>query len=463
MKKRVAIYFLTLISSVFLMNTLLFAMPKSGSLMECLIQQSEENQVSIEQLEYVTCNNLNSLEGIEKLKKVKYLEIAESQLSEIPSTFTTLKTLRTLNLTNNQFREIPRAVFSLKNLEELIITNNKIEYVASDIATLKNLRMLNLSGNKITDLGDGVSELVELEYLSLSTNRLISLPNLERLTKLRSLDINNNQIGLLPDFTKNPLEYFNANSNMLEENVIQAKDREFAIEQSFSLKTVSRGTIIEVDEKWSTFSDDLFQLVVFSNGVKPYGFSNYQLFNVKNELGDAVQFSDFFDINTKNVLKNGSLIAQIGITASESKTVFYSKDTIKIILQTTTKNIDTPDKSGKIDEITDGNDEEDSVLDSADINGGGENSGQQGNVMIIPPIKEKMMPEFDWYNFFMKAQEDSSTSWWTYFIGRFFLLRMTLAVLALLPIVFFVVIIVRANKIYQKTVETIYRRSEERE
>ena len=467
MKKIVGLFFIIFMSSVLAMGTLFFAMPETETLAGCLAQQSEEYQVPIERLEYVTCHNVRDLEGIERLKDVIYLDVSGNNLVEVPATISSLKKLRTVNLANNRFREVPTALFSLKNLEEVILSNNQIEYVSPDIAKLQQLRRLDVSGNKIIELGSGVPKLQHLQHLSVSTNRITNLPELRSLIQLSSLDVSNNQLGELPDLTAVPLEYFAANGNILCNAEVETKNQRFSIEQSYYLKTVQTGMLVEVNESWPTFSDDLYQMVVFSNGVKPYGFVDYRLANFKNEDGQSVQFSDYFDVNTKNVLQTGVLTGNIGMLSPVAETTIFAKDTVKIDLRTRAG--DDGDKNGQVvggagdgtgDTGFGGNTEQTGDLG----NDGGSTVGQSLEMpvgaTITPAIEEQVVQGFDWYHFFMKNQENQGGDWWTYFIDRFFLLRMTLALLALLPVLLLAVIIMRANKMYTKTVDTIYKRSE---
>lgn len=448
-------------SSVLLMGTLLFALPEVETLSGCLAQQSEEYQVAIERLEYVTCHNVRDLDGVERLRDVTYLDISGNGLVEIPATILSLKKLRTINLANNRFREVPTALFSLKNLEEIILSNNQIEYMSPDIAKLQDLRILDVSGNKIIELGSGVPKLQQLQHLSVSTNRITNLPVLGSLIQLRTLDVSNNQLGELPNLTAVPLEYFAANGNMLGNIEVESKNQRFVIEQSYYLKTVHAGMRVEVNESWPTFSDDLYQMVVFSNGVKPYGFVDYQLTNFKNEYGQAVQFSDYFDVNTKSVLQNGVLTGNVGMLSPVAETTIFTKDTVKIDLRK--RAVDDGDTNGQV--VGGADDETGNTEQTGDLENGSDGAVDQIleppiGATITPAIEDQTVQGFNWYHFFMKNQENQGNDWWTYFINRFFLLRMTLALLALLPVLLLAVIIMRANKMYAKTVDTIYKRSE---
>ncbi|XP_055019787.1 toll-like receptor 13 [Boleophthalmus pectinirostris] len=110
-----------------------------------------------------------------------------------------LTRLITLNLDSNHFSRIPVAIRNMTTLKHLSFDQNKItELQCFDFLNLISLRKLSLANNAILKISSCVfRSLPNLEILNVANNRLLQLTFDGTLTKLRSLLVGGNNIGLL--------------------------------------------------------------------------------------------------------------------------------------------------------------------------------------------------------------------------------------------------------------------------
>jgi Leucine-rich repeat (LRR) protein len=110
-----------------------------------------------------------------------------------------------LNLWKRQLGCIPEYVWEHTELQTLVLAENGLTELSGQIGSLKRLRMLDLGHNLLTRLPEELSELDGLsDFLYLHDNRLTSLPDsLEQLTKLRYLNISQNEFEVFPQCISN--------------------------------------------------------------------------------------------------------------------------------------------------------------------------------------------------------------------------------------------------------------------
>jgi Leucine-rich repeat (LRR) protein len=106
-----------------------------------------------------------------------------------------------LNLWKKRLGRVPEWVWQRTELETLVLADNQLSDVSVQIERLKKLRMLDLGHNRLTHVPDAVAGLDGLtDFLYLHDNQLTALPpSLGRLTKLRYLNISANAFEVLPE------------------------------------------------------------------------------------------------------------------------------------------------------------------------------------------------------------------------------------------------------------------------
>lgn len=149
-------------------------------------------------------NQLTSLPPLQKLENLKYAILSENQLgaSVAAGTFSGLLNLIYLDLGANQLKgTVPAELLNLPLLDSLILRENSFSALPP-LGTATKLRLLDLLNNQITRFPDDLANLKNLEYLNLSGNRLAGSPSagaFSGLTKLNYLDLSSNQLdGSLP-------------------------------------------------------------------------------------------------------------------------------------------------------------------------------------------------------------------------------------------------------------------------
>lgn len=187
---------------------------------------------SLTDLETLKCygNTITNLTPIKKLTNLKYLSVAKNKLSDLGNTEETsvttnlselvnieeldishnyliytsglenLTKLKNLDLYDNAIKDFS-GLSKLEKLETLKLgennENGNISYSDEDLNILSNLtqlKYLDFSENSTPQVMDYISQLVNLETLSLEKNNISDVSNLENLTKLKVLNLYNNNI-----------------------------------------------------------------------------------------------------------------------------------------------------------------------------------------------------------------------------------------------------------------------------
>ncbi|GAB3919525.1 hypothetical protein GCM10028804_11460 [Larkinella terrae] len=164
--------------------------------------------------------------SLQQLKLLEQLDIMlPSQEKEL--TFTTLAgmpALRKLTVwVNGNPAVLPAGVTKLQQLTSLRIQNGQNQLqIPSTLGDLKNLRELDVSYQRIDPKTDWsfLSRLSELETLRLGSTNLTVLPDLRKLTRLETLDLQGNRQLTIPDGTfsdLNTLEKINLDNCYLRQ------------------------------------------------------------------------------------------------------------------------------------------------------------------------------------------------------------------------------------------------------
>ncbi|KAJ3314079.1 Leucine-rich repeat-containing protein 40 [Boothiomyces sp. JEL0838] len=125
------------------------------------------------------------------------IDCSNNQISVIPDTLNAISCqLTTLILSKNKIKVFP--ALECPKLKHLDLSNNAISAFEVDVLRFPSLDELNLNNNRISTLPE--LELPELSVLLLSDNSLseINVPVLKKLPKLKTLDLSNNSISMVP-------------------------------------------------------------------------------------------------------------------------------------------------------------------------------------------------------------------------------------------------------------------------
>ena len=223
---------------------------KSPEIKKVLYQEHSFDFFEYENEEYISNLALNSINSINITDK----PITNDDISEL----TKLKQLFVLNLSNTNLEDIS----FLKNftkLSMLDISNNSVKDV-SQLGELSKLASLNLSNNKgvvgydkLTNLyminlsGCGISKLnllnniSKLSDINLSNNNIGNLDELDLKDKeFMRIDLSNNNITKLPDWSNINFAYLNLDNNNLESlNGLPLKILELSISGNKKIKDFS--------------------------------------------------------------------------------------------------------------------------------------------------------------------------------------------------------------------------------
>lgn len=93
--------------------------------------------------------------------------------------------------------EFPESICSLTQLKELCITDCPIIDVPKEIVSLSNLQKLQLQNCSFGKFEESICKLTNLFRLVVTTNGLINVPSIEKLSKLRELNLSNNLLTQL--------------------------------------------------------------------------------------------------------------------------------------------------------------------------------------------------------------------------------------------------------------------------
>ncbi len=146
--------------------------------------------------EQETITNLNWLAQLPQLKKLR-LMLYRQPVKDL-SFLKSLKNLKSLYISSRQAEHIPLG--ELTQLESLKL----VDVPATSLPGLENLRhlkTLDIFAHKITEL-PGLDKLTQLESIKLQMHKLYKLPSLKNLEKLKTLKIYETRLGRL-DFLQN--------------------------------------------------------------------------------------------------------------------------------------------------------------------------------------------------------------------------------------------------------------------
>lgn len=162
---------------------------------------------SLQHLSVNSCTLSEPDELINALNRCQRLESFYLRMSTLPSFSAAIKIA---------FPNLKELIFW--NLSEDSLRKNPLSSMP-DFSKSIGLKVLQLERVLGEDLPKGIERMTELETLNLAENRLTQLPDLGKLTKLRNLIVNNNQLKELPNDIGKALKLriLNVENNQLAE------------------------------------------------------------------------------------------------------------------------------------------------------------------------------------------------------------------------------------------------------
>ncbi|CAF3820847.1 unnamed protein product [Rotaria sp. Silwood1] len=149
---------------------------------------------------------------------INYLDLSECNLATFPESILQLKSLINLIMTSNQLSTLPSTLQTdLPNLKVLNLANNNFQGNIFQPA-LSNIHELYLSKNSLISI-DGIEEYKSLQRLELDYNNILLIPSeiINLSTKLQNLTINYNKLSYIPYEMTNmrSLSSFSATNNRI--------------------------------------------------------------------------------------------------------------------------------------------------------------------------------------------------------------------------------------------------------
>ncbi len=105
-----------------------------------------------------------------------------------------------LSLDDIDLKILPISLFKIPNLVAFSARNCNIEELPYDIYAASTLRELHLHGNRIKKIYPAINRFKSLSYLDLSSNELTSTPDLDELSNLKSLILDDNLLRTVNTF-----------------------------------------------------------------------------------------------------------------------------------------------------------------------------------------------------------------------------------------------------------------------
>ncbi|MEP1035536.1 leucine-rich repeat domain-containing protein [Ekhidna sp.] len=188
---------------------------------EKISQLKKLQKLNVDHLESPN-QNLNALpKGIMELQNLEEININGNPNLDLEKVFDQLasfSSLKILAVMNNNIVRLPENVKNLKSIEQVWIGQNKdlnISLALDDLKKLPNLKHLGFGGIGIETLTFKEGSFQNLENVWLAGNRLTSIPGVEKLSKVKSISLNNNGLKELPNqiFLCENLESLSLNNN----------------------------------------------------------------------------------------------------------------------------------------------------------------------------------------------------------------------------------------------------------
>lgn len=132
---------------------------------------------------------------------VTAVNFSKNMLTEVPANLILLhKTAVDVNLSVNKIPTLPTEMQMMVNITRLDLGSNGLSTIPSEFETMSMMRELVISYNRFSKIPDVVFTWTNLETLLANGNQIgeIDLTGFKRLTKISTLDLQNNDIGEVP-------------------------------------------------------------------------------------------------------------------------------------------------------------------------------------------------------------------------------------------------------------------------
>jgi internalin A len=153
------------------------------------------------QLEYLNisdCKNLRDIAGLPP--NLVYLHIGGTAIQKIPDLVFDLKRLKKIVLHNLGLKNIPKELFEMKSLSSLFIGENNLSTLPEELASLEDLVEVILYENNFKVFPSILGQMESLKVIRLSRNQISEINcNLEKLIKLRTIDLADNIFTVFPE------------------------------------------------------------------------------------------------------------------------------------------------------------------------------------------------------------------------------------------------------------------------
>jgi Leucine-rich repeat (LRR) protein len=135
---------------------------------------------------------------ISKLPELTFLSLSGNQISTLPEETGMLYKLIHLDLSGNLFTDIPEAISRLQSLTMLDMSENLIKSFPEAVFKM-GLKVLNLNRNQISVIPERIGEISSLVNLYLNSNRIEEIPvEIAQLPNLEILQLDSNLLSDLP-------------------------------------------------------------------------------------------------------------------------------------------------------------------------------------------------------------------------------------------------------------------------
>lgn len=132
---------------------------------------------------------------------VTVVNFSKNALTEVPENLILLhKTVVDVNISSNRLTKLPVEMQMMVNVTRLDLGSNALSDLPSEFEMMTEMRELVISYNRFVKMPDVVYTLTRLEIILANDNQIgsIDVTGLKRLSRISTLDLQNNDIGEVP-------------------------------------------------------------------------------------------------------------------------------------------------------------------------------------------------------------------------------------------------------------------------